>query len=166
MTTWAAGSAATGRRPVDDPHFEKDAVRQRPAAGLYAEAWSAGGRRPLFKHICERVAEWAIREMQSPLGGYYASLDADSEGEEGRFYVWTPAEVSALLEPDEYRVFSARFGLDRAANFEGRWHLHTFTDTAKISADTGPNLRRSAACCSAHVPGCWQSRQTRPSGPR
>ena len=119
------------------PHFEKMLYDNGQLLAVYAEAWSAGGRRPLFKHICERVAEWAIREMQSPLGGYYASLDADSEGEEGRFYVWTPAEVSALLEPDEYRVFSARFGLDRAANFEGRWHLHTFTDTAKISADTG-----------------------------
>jgi uncharacterized protein YyaL (SSP411 family) len=78
-----------------------------------------------------------MREMQSPLGGYYASLDADSEGEEGRFYLWTPAEVADLLDPDENKVFAARFGLDRAANFEGRWHLHTYTDTAQIAQQSG-----------------------------
>ena len=127
------------------PHFEKMLYDNGQLLALYAEAWSAGGHRPLFKHVCERIAEWTLREMQSPRGGYYASLDADSEGEEGRFYVWTPADVAALLEPDEYRVFTARFGLDRAANFEGRWHLHTFADTARLSEDTGfepPAVRR------------------------
>ncbi|MCG6965919.1 MAG: thioredoxin domain-containing protein [Chromatiaceae bacterium] len=119
------------------PHFEKMLYDNGQLLALYAEAWTASGQRPLFRHICERTAEWLMREMQSPLGGYYASLDADSEGEEGRFYLWTPAEVVALLSAAEYRVFAARYGLDRAANFEGRWHLHTYTDTARIQAVTG-----------------------------
>jgi uncharacterized protein YyaL (SSP411 family) len=129
------------RYSVDDqwmiPHFEKMLYDNGQLLALYAEAWSASGQRPLFRHVCERTAEWTLREMQSPQGGYYASLDADSEGEEGRFYVWTPDEVEALLEADEYRVFAARYGLDRPANFEGRWHLYTCADTGQLAELTG-----------------------------
>ena len=57
-------------------------------------------------------------------GGFYSSLDADSEGHEGKFYVWTRTEVQGLLTAAEYAVFARRFGLDRDANFEGQWHLH------------------------------------------
>jgi uncharacterized protein YyaL (SSP411 family) len=57
-------------------------------------------------------------------GGFYSSLDADSEGHEGKFYVWTRAEVQGLLTAAEYAAFAHRFGLDRDANFEGQWHLH------------------------------------------
>ena len=124
------------------PHFEKMLYDNGQLLAVYAEAWESGGQRPLFKHVCERTAEWLMREMQAPAGGYYASLDADSEGEEGRFYVWTPAEVAALLDPDEYRVFAMRFGLDRAANFEGNWHLHVFADTVQLQQATGLQARQ------------------------
>ena len=123
------------------PHFEKMLYDNGQLLSLYAEAWAASEHRPLFKHVCERTAEWLMREMQSPAGGYYASLDADSEGEEGRFYVWTPAEVSALLDPEEFRVFAPRFGLDHAANFEGKWHLHVFSDTPQLQETTGLEAR-------------------------
>ena len=123
------------------PHFEKMLYDNGQLLAVFAEAWAAGGQRPLFRHVCEQTAGWLMREMQSPQGGYYASLDADSEGEEGRFYAWTPAQVVALLEPGEYRVFAARFGLDRAANFEGHWHLHTFRDTAELQKSTGLEAR-------------------------
>jgi uncharacterized protein YyaL (SSP411 family) len=66
-----------------------------------------------------------MREMQSPEGGYYSSLDADSEHEEGKFYVWSREEVRELLTAEEYLAFSARYGLDRPPNFENRhWHFH------------------------------------------
>ncbi len=125
------------------PHFEKMLYDNGQLLALYAEAWAGSGRRPLFRHVCERTAEWLMREMQSPLGGYYASLDADSDGGEGRYYLWTPAEVVALLEPEEYRVFAPRYGLDRAANFEGHWHLHTFEDTQAIAEKTGLDAREA-----------------------
>ena len=64
-----------------------------------------------------------MRDMRSPQGGFYSSLDADSEGHEGKFYVWTRAEVQGLLTAAEYAVFAPQFGLDRDANFEGQWHL-------------------------------------------
>ena len=105
------------------PHFEKMLYDNGALLALYGEAFAATGN-PLFKRIAEQTAGWVMREMQAPEGGYYSSLDADSEGEEGRFYVWTPATVRALLDADDYRLFARRYGLDREANFEGHWHLH------------------------------------------
>jgi uncharacterized protein len=105
------------------PHFEKMLYDNGPLLGLLADLWLVT-REPRFARAAADTAEWLMREMQSPEGGYYASLDADSEHEEGKFYVWTPDEARALLSADEYAVFARRFGLDGPANFEGRhWHL-------------------------------------------
>jgi uncharacterized protein YyaL (SSP411 family) len=105
------------------PHFEKMLYDNGWLMRLYADAWCAT-RNPLFERVCDETAAWVVREMQSPEGGYYSSLDADSEGEEGKFYVWTVDEIRALLDPSEFAIASAVWGLDRAPNFEGRhWHL-------------------------------------------
>src|SRR5690606_17100905 len=77
--------------------------------------------------------DWALREMRSPEGGFCTSFDADSDGHEGRFYVWDREEVRGLLPPNEYAPFAARFGLDREPNFEGRWHLHGFESLESIA---------------------------------
>jgi len=77
----------------------------------------------LFAETANRTADWMLADLRSPDGGFYSSRDADSEGEEGRFYVWTPDEVAALLEPDDYAAFARRYGLDQDPNFEGKWHL-------------------------------------------
>jgi hypothetical protein len=72
----------------------------------------------------EGTVTWLAREMTSPEGLFYSALDADSEHEEGRFYVWTLEQAAALLTPEEYRVAAAHWGLDRAPNFEDHaWHL-------------------------------------------
>jgi hypothetical protein len=101
---------------------------------LYAEAWAATGN-PLFRRSCEHTAAWVMREMQADTGGYYSSLDADSEGEEGKFYVWTPETVKALLYPDEYALVARRFGLDRPANFEGHWHFHVYRTREQLAQE-------------------------------
>jgi uncharacterized protein len=76
--------------------------------------------------------------MQAPDGGFYSSLDADSEGHEGRYYVWERSAVQALLPEDQYRDLSRRYGLDRPPNFEGRyWHLHAFRSIEEIAAADG-----------------------------
>jgi uncharacterized protein YyaL (SSP411 family) len=115
------------RYSVDDhwaiPHFEKMLYDNGWLMRLYADAWAVT-REPLFERVCAETAEWLAREMQSPAGGYYSSLDADSEGEEGKFYVWDADEVRSLLTPQELAVAAPAWGLDRAPNFEGKhWHL-------------------------------------------
>jgi hypothetical protein len=116
------------------PHFEKMLYDNGPLLGLLADAWAVTGD-PLYRGAAADTAEWLVREMQSPEGGYYSSLDADSEHEEGKFYVWTPDEIRARLLPDEYRAFARRFGLERQANFEGRfWHLHVFERASEADA--------------------------------
>jgi len=116
------------------PHFEKMLYDNGALLALYAEAHAVTGS-PLFARVCRQTAEWVMREMQAPQGGYYSSLDADSEGEEGRHYVWTPDEVRTLLGADDYPPFARRYGLDRAANFEGKWHLHVYRSVTQLAEE-------------------------------
>ncbi len=104
------------------PHFEKMLYDNAQLLGMYAAAAAICGDK-LFARIAGQTADWVLRDMHSPQGGFYSSLDADSQGHEGEFYVWTEAEVRRHLSEAEYPVFAHRFGLDQPPNFEGRWHL-------------------------------------------
>lgn len=104
------------------PHFEKMLYDNGPLLALYAEAHLATGE-PLFGQAANDCADWLLEDMRSTEGGFHASRDADSEGEEGKYYVWTPEEVESLLPPDEYRVLARRYAFDGIPNFEGKWHL-------------------------------------------
>ena len=106
------------------PHFEKMLYDNGALLALLAQAAQATGR-DHYRHAAVATLGWAIREMQSPEGGFTSSIDADSEHEEGRFYVWDRGEVEALLSPQEYARVAPYWGLDRGPNFEERhWHLH------------------------------------------
>src|SRR3989475_5035 len=106
------------------PHFEKMLYDNGPLLSLLADAWLVTGD-PLYARCAEETAGWIMREMQSPEGGYYSSLDADSEHEEGKFYVWSREEAQSALTGEEYAVLSSHFGLDQPPSFENRhWHLH------------------------------------------
>ncbi|MGE5794078.1 MAG: thioredoxin domain-containing protein, partial [Bacteroidota bacterium] len=119
------------------PHFEKMLYDNGPLLRLYAELWAATGK-PLFARVAEETAAWIVREMQSPEGGYYSSLDADSEHEEGKFYVWTPREAQSLLTAEEYAVTAPHYGLDAQANFEGKhWHLAVAQPLKVVAAPLG-----------------------------
>ncbi len=118
------------------PHFEKMLYDNGQLLCEYARASLATGE-PLFARIAGETADWVLRDMRSPQGGFYSSLDADSEGHEGKFYVWTPSEVQTLLGPQEFAVSSRRFGLDRSANFEGEWHLHIAETIDAVAAALG-----------------------------
>ncbi len=108
------------------PHFEKMLYDN----GLLLAALAhAPADLPLIRRAATMTAEWLIREMQHPDGGFFASVDADSEGHEGKFYVWNAEEVKTALSEAEWAAFAPAFGLDRPANFEGRWHLHNADDT-------------------------------------
>ena len=114
------------------PHFEKMLYDNGQLLCEYARAHLATGE-ALFAKVAHETADWVLRDMRSAAGSFYSSLDADSEGHEGRFYVWRRDEVQSLLTPREYSAFSARFGLDRSANFEGEWHLHTYASLDDIA---------------------------------
>ena len=104
------------------PHFEKMLYDNGALLGLYADALALGPD-TLFEDAARGTATWLMREMQHPDGGYFSSLDADSEGEEGKFYVWRKDVVKRLLTADEYLVVETLYGLDKPANFEGRWNF-------------------------------------------
>jgi uncharacterized protein YyaL (SSP411 family) len=107
----------------DIPHFEKMLYDNGLLLGVYCDAWLSSGD-PLFARVVEQTVGWVMREMQSPQGGYYASLDADSEHEEGKFYVWQRDEIRDLLSADEYELIKPYYGLDSTPNFEHHaWHL-------------------------------------------
>ena len=114
------------------PHFEKMLYDNAQLLPLYADACYATDE-ALFRRVAEETGAWVIREMQSPAGGYYSTLDADSEGHEGKYYAWSADEIRALLTPDEYAVIEPRFGLDGAPNFESRWHLNVRADIGAIA---------------------------------
>src|SRR5438309_1341288 len=114
------------------PHFEKMLYDNGALLAVYAQAALASSD-PLYARVAQETAAWTLRELQSPQGGYFSSLDADSEGHEGRFYVWDRGEVEAHLSAEEFAVFAPRFGLDRPANFEGRWHLHVCSPVDEIA---------------------------------
>ena len=115
------------------PHFEKMLYDNGPLLALYAQAWLATGD-PLYGRIANETADWILADMQSPNGGFYSTRDADSEGEEGLYYVWMPEEVQGLLSDEQYEVFARYLGLNADANFEGKWHL-TVRETQKAIAD-------------------------------
>jgi len=126
------------------PHFEKMLYDNGPLLALAAQAAVATGD-DFFRRIAVETAGWAMREMQSPEGGFYSTIDADSEGHEGHFYVWRREEVESLLPPDEYRVLARRFGFDREPNFEGTWHLHCFVAVEQIAQELGIDAANVAA---------------------
>ncbi|WP_028484885.1 thioredoxin domain-containing protein [Thioalkalivibrio sp. ALE17] len=117
------------------PHFEKMLYDNGPLLGLYAERAAGGDLRAL--RVVEQTVAWLKREMRDGSGAFYSSLDADSEGEEGRFYVWDPDTVEALLPEDEWAVTSRVWGLNGPANFEGRWHLHEVVPPATVAEALG-----------------------------
>lgn len=119
------------------PHFEKMLYDNGPLLTLYADAYALTGD-TFYERIALETGAWVQREMQSPEGGYYSTLDADSEGHEGKFYVWTRDEAQRLLSDEEYRVASLRFGLNQPPNFEGKaWHLYLAADYATIAREFG-----------------------------
>jgi len=103
------------------PHFEKMLYDNGPLLAIYAQAAIASGD-AAFRYTANATADWMLADMQADNGGFFSTRDADSEGEEGLYYLWTPEQVQNLIG-DDYAIFASRFGLDKEANFEGQWHL-------------------------------------------
>ena len=105
------------------PHFEKMLYDNAQLLSLYCDIFQITGEQ-IFQRVAHMTADWVIAEMQQPHGGYASTLDADSEGSEGKYYVWSETDLRALLSESEYSNLETAYGLIGEPNFEGNWHLN------------------------------------------
>jgi uncharacterized protein YyaL (SSP411 family) len=108
------------------PHFEKMLYDNALLARVYLHGWLLTGS-DYFSRVCTETLDWALREMRAPEGGFYSALDADSEGEEGKFYLWTSDQVRQVLGEDAEPLIKY-WGLDAEPNFENANVLHVVGD--------------------------------------
>ena len=105
------------------PHFEKMLYDNALLARAYLHGWQTLGHER-YRRVCEETLDWVLREMRGPEGGFYSALDADSEGVEGRFYVWTPAQIEEVLGKEQAQPLIDFYGVSAGGNFEGANILH------------------------------------------
>ncbi len=118
------------------PHFEKMLYDNALLSRVYLEAFQATDN-AFYKSVVTDTLDYTLREMTSPDGGFYSAQDADSEGEEGKFFVWTPDEVAALLEPEDARLFCKFYDVTEGGNFEGKNILHIGQPPKKFCEEEG-----------------------------
>jgi hypothetical protein len=126
------------------PHFEKMLYDNALLARVYLLAYQATGKRE-YRRICEETLDWVLREMTDPRGGFYSTLDADSEGEEGKFYVWTADEVHEALGPEAAQRFMSVYDVTPDGNFEGKNILHLARDPDEAARGFGLPAEEFAA---------------------
>src|SRR5271157_3370312 len=116
------------------PHFEKMLYDNAQLALVYLHAWQIT-RDPFFKRIVVETLDFVAREMTHPDGGFYSSLDADSEGEEGKFYAWIKPEIQeAIANDSDFEFFSAAYGITEKGNWEGKTVLQRALDDGSLAA--------------------------------
>ncbi len=125
------------------PHFEKMLYDNAQLAQTYAHAFQITGK-AFYKGVAEETLEYVLREMTSVEGGFYSAQDADSEGEEGKFFVWTPEEVTAILGEQDAKVFNAFYDVSKGGNWEGNNILHVVMDAKDVAQQFGLTVEQAA----------------------
>jgi len=141
------------------PHFEKMLYDNALLARLYLHAHQATAR-GMYRRIAEETLDYIMREMTGPEGGFYSATDADSEGEEGKFFVWSPAEIETVLG-DESGIFSGFFGVTKSGNFEGKNILNISQKASEYSQRQGISLERLIDVVQRGKLALWAEREKR-----
>jgi len=126
------------------PHFEKMLYDNAQLARLYLEAFLVTGD-PALRRVAEETLDYVLRDLRHPGGGFFTATDADSEGEEGRYFLWTPAEVAAVVGPEDAELVCRYWDVTAEGNFEGRSIPHPVAPLAEVGARLGRSPEQAAA---------------------
>jgi uncharacterized protein YyaL (SSP411 family) len=126
------------------PHFEKMLYDNALLARVYLEAYQVTGDEE-YRHVVEETLGYVLREMAGPEGGFYSAQDADSEGEEGKFFIWTPREIAEVLGPEDAPLVAAYYGVTEQGNFEGRNILHLACPAEEVAQEHGVSPQKVRA---------------------
>jgi uncharacterized protein len=129
------------------PHFEKMLYDNALLSRLYLHVYQTTGEE-FFRRVAEETLDYVLREMTDATGGFYSTQDADSEGVEGKFFVWSLEEVEGLLGADDAKLFAAYYDVTAGGNFEGHNILNVTRPAAEVAAGAGVSAERLAAALS------------------
>lgn len=153
------------RYSVDDrwivPHFEKMLYDNALLANTYFEGFKLT-KKDSYKKVCEEICSYVLRDMRHPLGGFYSAEDADSEGEEGRFYTWSREQIEKVLLPEEAELFSAVYGVTFEGNFKGRNVLFLPKSYQEAADELGIDLSFLSDTMENAKKKLFAARETRP----
>ena len=142
------------------PHFEKMLYDNALLARLYLHAWLATGR-SLYRRITEETLDYVLREMTGEHGGFFSATDADSEGEEGKFFIWSPEEIEGVLGAEDAALFNGFFGVTQRGNFEGKNILNITVRAADFAQRQGVPLERLVDVIQRGKQALWLEREKR-----
>ncbi|HUI27611.1 MAG TPA: thioredoxin domain-containing protein, partial [Candidatus Kryptonia bacterium] len=142
------------------PHFEKMLYDNALLVRAYLDAYQVTGRED-FARVARATLQYVEREMTAPTGGFYSASDADSEGEEGKYFVWTPAQIEAVLQPQSARLVAAYFDVTAAGNFHGANILHTPKPLAEVAKRLRLDPKAAAVELEAARAALYQARRKR-----
>jgi hypothetical protein len=142
------------------PHFERMLYDEAQLSRLYVEAWQVTGEVE-FRRVAEEILDYVIREMTDASGGFYSTQDADSEGEEGKFFLWDLAELEELVGAADARLVAAYYDVTARGNFEGKNILHVDHDLATVAARVGVAPDQLQAALDRSRPALFAARASR-----
>ncbi len=143
------------------PHFEKMLYDNALLSRAYLEAYQATGKE-LYRRVVTETLDYVLREMTHPTGGFYSTQDADSEGEEGKFFVWRPEEIKALLGDTEGEAFCQYYGVTPDGNFEHATSiLHLDRTPEQVAGELGMSPEELQTLISKAKPKLFETREKR-----
>ncbi len=142
------------------PHFEKMLYDNALLSRVYLHAYLVTGK-PFYRRIVEETLDYVVREMTAPEGGFYSTQDADSEGEEGKFFTWTATEIEQMLPQQDAALFMRYYGVTQRGNFEGKNILHVALEAQQLADEGQIGLEELEASLQRSCAALYQHREQR-----